>query len=39
MYAVVTRVLHTMNVEAPLDASGTPVSLKDTVKMTQGVIS
>ena len=39
VYAVVTGILHTMRVESPLDAHGTPINLKDTVKMTHGVIS
>ncbi len=39
VYAVVTGILHTMHIEAPRDARGTPINLKDTVKMTHGVIS
>ncbi|KAM5531259.1 hypothetical protein V8D89_015060 [Ganoderma adspersum] len=39
IYAALTGILHTMKVEAPLDAHGTPMNLKDTVKMSHGVIS
>nr|VWO99481.1 N/A [Ganoderma boninense] len=39
VYAVVTAILHTMNIEAPRDAHGVSINLKDTVKMTHGVIS
>ena len=39
VYAALTSILHTMKVEAPLDAHGKPINLKDTVKMSHGVIS
>ncbi|TBU42978.1 cytochrome P450 [Dichomitus squalens] len=39
VYAAVSRILHTMSIEAPLDEHGQPICLADRVKMTHGVIS
>ncbi|TBU42981.1 cytochrome P450 [Dichomitus squalens] len=39
IYAVVSGILHTMSIEAPLDEHGQPIRLADHVKMTHGVLS
>ncbi|EJF55964.1 cytochrome P450, partial [Dichomitus squalens LYAD-421 SS1] len=39
IYAVVSGILHTMSIEAPLDEHTQPIRLADHVKMTHGVLS
>ncbi|EJF55960.1 cytochrome P450 [Dichomitus squalens LYAD-421 SS1] len=39
LFAVVSKLLHTMSIEPPRDESGQPIDLAKTVKMTHGIIS